>query len=90
MARIRMWAYACGYAYSGNGNAMLTLAMATATAMQYSLWRLVDGARDRGQGVIIRQRAWSMAHGMRQGTVVSPPKMCGKEDENDGAACNRT
>ena len=32
---------------------------------------------------------WSMAQGMRQGTLVSPPKMCGKEEEKDGAACNR-
>ena len=31
-----------------------------------------------------------MAQGMRQGTLVSPPKMCGKEEEKDGAACNRT
>ena len=30
-----------------------------------------------------------MAQGMRQGTLVSPPKMCGKEEEKDGAACNR-
>mmetsp|Transcript_68936 Transcript_68936/g.166672 ORF Transcript_68936/g.166672 Transcript_68936/m.166672 type:complete len:214 (-) Transcript_68936:562-1203(-) len=37
--------------------------------------------------VMRKYGSWSMAHGMRQGTVVSPPKMCGKEDENDGAAC---
>ena len=40
--------------------------------------------------VMRKYGSWSMAQGMRQGTDVSPPKMCGKEEENDGAACNRT
>ena len=55
--------------------------------MSAGLGSFIRGATSR---VMRKYGSWSMAHGMRQGTLVSPPKMCGKEEENDGAACNRT
>merc|ERR1719198_2477416 len=41
--------------------------------------------------VMRKYGSWSMAHGIRHGTFccagIDASKMCGKDDENDGAAC---
>ena len=54
-----------------------------------------DGLRKPRRGatsrVMRKYGSWSMAHGIRHGTFCWPAivasKTCGKDDENDGAAC---